>query len=78
MARDMSQRVTLARVDDVQRRVRISVARELIYEKNQQVNSAAVEKLLRETSLVPTVVCVRENLCSSRKWLSYSILEFIF
>jgi hypothetical protein len=56
MSRDMAQRETLARVDDVQRRCTVSTARRLIYEKNLQVNSTAVENLLRETSLVPTAV----------------------
>jgi hypothetical protein len=46
----------MARMDDSQRRSKVSAARKLIYEKNLQVNSTAVEKLLRETSLVPTVV----------------------
>jgi hypothetical protein len=57
MARDMNQRQTLARIDDVNRRNRIAVARRLIYEQNYQVNSAAVENLLQEESWVPTVVC---------------------
>jgi len=52
----MKQRVTLARVDDNQRRSRVSAARRLIYEENRQVNCAAVEKLLEEMSLVPTTV----------------------
>jgi hypothetical protein len=56
MAMDMTQRVTMARMDDNQRRSKVSAARKLIYEKNLQVDSAAVEKLLRETSLVPTAV----------------------
>jgi hypothetical protein len=55
-AMDMTQRVTMARMDDNQRRSKVSAARKLIYEKTLQVNSTAVEKLLRETSLVPTVV----------------------
>jgi hypothetical protein len=46
----------MARVDDVQRRIRVDAARKLIYEKNSQVNSAAVESMLRDMSLVPTVV----------------------
>jgi hypothetical protein len=61
MARDMAQCVTLARVDDNQRRFRVAAARRLIYEKNLQVNSAAVENLLRKTSLVPNVVCNSNN-----------------
>jgi hypothetical protein len=53
---DMQQRKTLARVDDVNRRNRVAAAREIIYEKKYAVNSAAVENLLREDSLVPTMV----------------------
>ena len=61
MTRDMAQRETLARVDDVQRRFTVSTARRLIYEKNLQVNSTTVENLLRETSLVPTAVSIILN-----------------
>jgi hypothetical protein len=57
MIRDMSQRKTLARVDDNYRRNKIAAARRIIYEKNYQVNSTAVENLLREESWVPNVVC---------------------
>jgi hypothetical protein len=53
----MMQRVTMHRVDDHQRRSRISSARDLIYKKNMKVNSAAIEKLLGENSWVPTTVC---------------------
>lgn len=57
---DISQRVTLARVDDVSRRTRVAAAREAMYEKGEKncpVNGAAVEKLLKKDSLVPTAVC---------------------
>lgn len=54
--RDMAQRQTLARVDDVDRRHRIASAREIIYEKKFAVNSAAVNRLLQPDSLVPTAV----------------------
>jgi anti-sigma28 factor (negative regulator of flagellin synthesis) len=57
MHRDMAQRMTLARVDDLKRRNRIEAAREAIYNKNYAVDSAPVEKLLQEESLVPTAVC---------------------
>jgi hypothetical protein len=57
MPRDRMQRVTMARVDNSQRTSRVSSAREIIYEKNLQVNCAAVEGLLREESWVPTAVC---------------------
>jgi hypothetical protein len=57
LARDMMQRVTMHRVDDHQRRSKISSARDLIYKKNMKVNSAAIETLLGENSWVPTTVC---------------------
>lgn len=56
MRRDMAQRRTLARIDDVKRRDRIETAREKIYEKGYVVDSRAVEDLLQEDSLVPTAV----------------------
>jgi hypothetical protein len=57
MDRDMSQRKTMARVDDHQRRHKILSARRFIYDLNHAVNSAAVEALLRKESLVPNIVC---------------------
>jgi hypothetical protein len=57
MHRDMTQRMSLARVDDTKRRSRIKAAREAIYVKNYTIDSKAVENLLREDSLVPTAVC---------------------
>jgi hypothetical protein len=56
--RDMMQRTTLARVDNVKRRIRVEAAREAIYVNNYTINSKAVENLLQEESLVPTAVCV--------------------
>ena len=44
------------RVDDNQRQSKITSARNLIYEKNYAVDSAAIQRLLKEKSLVPTVV----------------------
>jgi hypothetical protein len=54
MARDMMQRETMARVDDIHRRSSVNAARRVIYEKNFQVNSAGVENMLQDMSLVPT------------------------
>jgi hypothetical protein len=62
--RDMMQRKTLARVDDVTRRNRVASARESIYEKGYAVNSAPVEHLLKKDSLVPTAVRVLSSLLS--------------
>lgn len=56
MKRDMKQRETLARVDDEGRRNKVRVAREIIYDKQYAVNSPAVERILKEESLVPTLV----------------------
>jgi hypothetical protein len=56
MAMDQRKRRSLARTDDRSRQVKVSVARELIYRKNYAVNSEPVERLLKETSLVPTAV----------------------
>jgi hypothetical protein len=52
----MTQRKTLARIDDANRRYHVKVAREHIYEKNNGINSKGVQNLLQETSLVPTTV----------------------
>jgi hypothetical protein len=56
MVRDMTQWRTMARMDDIQRRNKVAAARRLIYEKNIQVDSTAVKRLLDEMSLVPNVV----------------------
>jgi hypothetical protein len=57
MIRDMTQRVTMARIDNNARQGKITAARRLIYEKDYIVNSAAIEGLLKDESLVPTAVC---------------------
>ena len=56
MQRDMTQRKTLARIDDANRRDRVKAAREHIYQKKNGINSKGVQDLLQETSLVPTTV----------------------
>jgi hypothetical protein len=56
MHRDMMQRETLARVDDLSRRNRVASAREIIYEKQYAVDSKPVENILKVDSLVPTDV----------------------
>jgi hypothetical protein len=58
MHRDMAQRISLKRVDDLNRRSRIEAAREIIYVKNNKTDSKAVEALLQEDSLIPTIVGV--------------------
>lgn len=54
--RDEKQRLTLERVDTASYRAKITGARQLIYENNLAVDSAAVERLLKPESLVPTDV----------------------
>ncbi len=54
--RDMAQRISLARVDDLHRRGLVKAARENIYVKNYMTDSKAVEDLLGKNSLVPTAV----------------------
>lgn len=76
MPRDMAQRKTLARVDDQNRQSRVVAARKAIYEKKYSVNSAAVNKLLRKDSLVPTSVRIN----GEQKWMNTDnyFLERIF
>jgi hypothetical protein len=54
--RDMSERISLTRVDDNDYRAKISCARGLIFRDGYQVDSAAVNNLLKEESLVPVMV----------------------
>jgi|SRR5882762_1498976 hypothetical protein len=56
MARDRQQRLTLARVDDETKRFVIANSRRLIYERNYAVDSSALERILKDQSLVPTSV----------------------
>ena len=58
MRRDMAQRMSLARVDNRERRSRIKAAREIIYVKGYKTDSKAVEDLLRCDSLVPTAASI--------------------
>jgi hypothetical protein len=58
MIRDMTQRVTMARIDNDQCQNKVKIARTLIYQKGRAVNSVPVEDLLKETSLVPNTVWV--------------------
>ena len=58
----MRQRVSMARIDDGHRRRKVAYARQFIYKQNRQITSIAVENLLREESLVPTVVSHAQTL----------------
>jgi hypothetical protein len=53
---DRTRRVTMARVDNDESRGRVFAARRHIYEKHISVQGSAIEKLLKSTSQVPTVV----------------------
>jgi hypothetical protein len=56
MKLDMKLRTSRARVDDADRKRRVTTARHIIYQKNYAVNSEAVENLLKKESWVPTSV----------------------
>jgi hypothetical protein len=60
----MKERASLARVDDDRRKDKISAARSIIYDKNYAVNSAAVENILKQQSLVPTSVSLEMSTAS--------------
>ncbi|KAI0055213.1 hypothetical protein BV25DRAFT_1815943, partial [Artomyces pyxidatus] len=59
---DMIERKTRARTDDPQRQEKVEAARRLIYERNLQVASDAVEAWLKEESLVPNQNAFSERL----------------
>ena len=75
MSRDLAQRVSLARVDDVDRRYRVQAARRAIYESNHPVNGAAIKRLLDQDSLVPSTVSCLFLKCDCRCHLT--LLECI-
>ena len=58
MSRDLAQRVSLARVDDVGRCSRVQAAQTAVNENNHSVNGAAIKRLLDQDSLVPSIVSV--------------------
>ena len=58
MTRDMSQRLPMACINNVEWQGKVFAARRLIYEKNSLVNSSAVEALLQDASWVLTSVCL--------------------
>jgi hypothetical protein len=76
MTLDMKQRQTLARVDDESRTRLIERAREIIYRKNYAVDTDAVEAILKEQSLVPTLVCSENAL--SMHYLIFSPFQGAF
>jgi hypothetical protein len=64
MVLDRKQRKTLARVDDDARRRSIRTARDIIYQQHYAVDSEHVEAVLKEQSLVPTIVSVADYVIS--------------
>lgn len=52
----MEQRETLRRIDDEDRKHKIATTRDIIYKNNYAVNTESVELMLKEQSLVPTLV----------------------
>ena len=60
----MKQRVSLARVDDDERKRKVQLARDIIYKKGYAINCEGVETLLKEQSLVPTSVSA-ERKCAN-------------
>ena len=58
MLKDMAMRVNSVRVDDAQRKGLVVSARRVIYQKGFTVNSAAVDNLLKDLSLVLNKVCM--------------------
>jgi hypothetical protein len=53
---DAKQRINLARIDTEDRRMKIEIARKLMFERGLNITSSKIEYLLRPTSLVPTRV----------------------
>lgn len=51
---DMRQRQSLARTDNLDRRDKVTRARDMIYKENKAVNNRASEELLKDQSLVAT------------------------
>jgi hypothetical protein len=54
--RDRKARLRLQRIDNFDRQNAVACARSEIYDKNQHVTGARVERYLKEHSLVPTSV----------------------
>ncbi|KIJ64394.1 hypothetical protein HYDPIDRAFT_90003, partial [Hydnomerulius pinastri MD-312] len=60
--RDILQRKLLRRCDTKERREKVATARRLIYERQYTVDTAQVEALLKDESLVPTLNAFSERL----------------
>ena len=53
---DSKRRQTLLRLDDSQKRDKVTLSRTFVYNQGRNVNSDAVEKILSQESLTPTKV----------------------
>jgi len=74
---DMCARSRLLRIDSVDRRRKIDLARRLIF-KGVNVTSQSIEQALGETSLVPTRVSTFQPTCTSHLLTHYYIIECLF
>src|ERR1700722_2679859 len=74
---DRKARTTLARSDDLAHRQLVSTARDFIYKKNFDIDSAPVKRLLKAQSLVPTFVSYRP-LEELLPLTSFSLIECLF
>ena len=63
---DRKARTVLARLDNQQRKNLVSASREAIYGQNFDIDSAAVERMLKPQSLVPTSV----SICRDNRWFN--------
>ncbi len=59
----MRDRARLSRVDNLQYRVKISNARDIVYQQLRGVDSTFVENILKEESLVPAEVSLLLSHC---------------
>ena len=64
MIRDMKQRETLARADDNNKRRKVDIARQIIYQKKYAVDSKHVKYHLKDQSLTPTAVSSDLIMCN--------------
>jgi hypothetical protein len=55
---DAKRRKALVRMDDEERRYKVNLARDFIYNRNFLVNSTVVERILKGQSLVPNIVSI--------------------
>ena len=72
--RDKSQRTSLARVDNLRYRAKISSARDLIYIQERTVDGKPVQHFLKPQSLVPTEVSIPLCYYVIRQYLSSALI----